>query len=94
MSKIYVLIGPPACGKSTLARKMHEEDHNKVIVNRDDIRDARGTYWLPDQEDYISEIEEFEVRAAINRGLSPIIDATNLNLKTLDKWDRLSVELG
>ena len=94
MSKIYVLIGAPTFGKSKLARKMHEEDHNKVIVNRDDIRDARGTYWLPDQEDYISEIEEFEVRAAINRGLSPIIDATNLNPKTLDKWDRLSVELG
>lgn len=93
-NKIIVLIGPPASGKSVLARKMHEEDPKKVIVNRDDIRDARGTYWIPDQEDYISDIEEFEVRAAIKRGLSPIIDATNLNPKTMEKWEKLSVELG
>ena len=91
--KIYVLIGPPACGKSTLARKMHKEDPNKVIVNRDDIRDARGNYWIPDQEGYISDIEEAEVRSAITHGLSPIIDATNLNPKTIEKWENLSIEL-
>lgn len=93
MTKIYVLIGAPGFGKSTLARKMHEEDPSKVIVNRDDIRDARGTYWIPDQEDYISDIEEFEVRSAIKHNLSPIIDATNLNPKTIEKWENLSVEL-
>jgi len=93
MVKIYVLVGPPACGKSTLAHKMHEEDPSKVIVCRDEIRAARGTYWIPDQEDYISDIEEFEVRCAIKHGLSPIIDATNLNPKTMEKWEKLSVEL-
>lgn len=73
---------------------MHDEDPKKVIVNRDNIRDARGQYWIPDQEDYISDLEEMAVRAAIKRGLSPIIDATNLNPKTMDKWNNLSIELG
>jgi len=94
MSKIYVLIGAPAFGKSVMARKMHDEDPTKVIVSRDEIRSARGKYWIENQEDYISDIEEFEIRAAIKHGLSPIIDATNLNPKTMNKWEQLSVELG
>jgi predicted kinase len=94
MNKIYVLIGAPAFGKSVMARKMHEEDPAKVIVSRDEIRASRGKYWIEEQEDYISDIEEFEIRSAIKHGLSPIIDATNLNLKTMDKWEKLSVELG
>lgn len=94
MSKIYVLIGAPAFGKSVMARKMHEEDPTKVIVSRDEIRASRGKYWIEEQENYISDIEEFEIRSAIKHGLSPIIDATNLNPKTIDKWEKLSVELG
>lgn len=93
MSKIIVLIGAPCSGKTVLAHKMHKEDPNKVIVNRDDIRDARGTYWIQDQEDYISDIEEFEVKSAVKRGLTPIIDATNLNPKTMNKWKALAEEL-
>ena len=88
-----MLQSAPAWGKSTLAQKMHKEDPNKVIVSRDDIRASRGKYWIPEQEDYISDVEEFEIRAAIKRGLSPIIDATNLNPKTIDKWDKLASEL-
>jgi predicted kinase len=64
-----------------------------VIVNRDSIRNARGEYWIPDQEDYISDIEEYGVRSAINRNLIPIIDATNLNPKTIRKWENLAKEL-
>lgn len=88
-----MLQSAPAWGKSTLAQKMHKEDPNKVIVSRDDIRASRGKYWIPEQEDYISDVEEFEIRAAIKRGLSPIIDATNLNPKTIDKWNKLASEL-
>lgn len=35
-------------------------------------------------------MEEFSVKAAINRGLNVIIDATNLNPKTIDKWNKLA----
>lgn len=64
-----------------------------VIVSRDEIRATRGQYWIPDQEDYISDIEEFEVRSAIKHNLNPIIDATNLNPKTIAKWKTLAEEL-
>ena len=91
--KIIVLQGPPASGKSTWAHETAKAGTPYVIVNRDSIRNARGEYWIPDQEDYISDIEEYGVRSAINRNLIPIIDATNLNPKTIEKWENLAKEL-
>lgn len=37
-------------------------------------------------------MEEFSIRQAIKRGYNVIIDATNLNPKTLDKWDKIAQE--
>lgn len=91
--KIFMMQGPPAGGKSTKARELYEEDRlNRVIVNRDAIRDSRGDYWVPEQEQYISKLEEYAVRSAIESGLSPIIDATNLNPKTIQKWVDIAKE--
>lgn len=63
-----------------------------MIVSRDAIRNARGEYWIPSQEDYVTDIEECGVNFAINRGLIPIIDATNLNPKTIEKWEKIAKE--
>ena len=92
-NKIIVLVGPPASGKTTYARELAKAGTPYVIVNRDSIRESRGEYWVPDQEDYISDMEEYAVRSAIKRGLIPIIDATNLNPKTIEKWENLAKEL-
>lgn len=91
--KIIVLQGPPASGKSTWARETAKAGTPYVIVNRDSIRESRGEYWIPDQEDYISDMEEYAVRSAVKRNLIPIIDATNLNPKTIEKWENLAKEL-
>lgn len=91
--EIFMLQGPPAGGKSTKARELYNEDKlHRVIVNRDSIRDSRGDYWVPEQEQYISKLEEFAVRSALESGLSPIIDATNLNQKTIQKWVDIASE--
>ena len=87
--QILVLQGVPASGKSTFARKLATEHTNWVIVNRDSMRKARGTYWLPSQENYIDDLEMNAVVSALNRDLNVIIDATNLNKKTIDKWNKL-----
>ena len=92
MNKIIILQGPPACGKSYKARELHNEDKNRVIICRDDIRNMRGDYWIPGQEEYISKIEEFAIRTALEQGLTPIIDATNLNPKTIKKWEIIANE--
>lgn len=86
--KIVVLQGPPACGKSTKARELIKEygSDKAVIVCRDSIREGCGDYWVPSREEYISLIEEDMVTTALNYDLIPIIDGTNLNSKTIEKW--------
>lgn len=79
MSKAIICIGLPASGKSTFAKKFVFDNPDYVRISRDDIRRMRGKYWLPDQEDLITEIEQLSIEAAIKRGLNVIIDATNLN---------------
>lgn len=93
MNKIIVLQGPPASGKSTWAKEFVQGKVDWVIVNRDSIRESTGEYWVPSREDYISLVENNAVSAAIKSHLNVVIDATNLNPKTITKWQMLSQEL-
>lgn len=93
-NKLLVLRGVPASGKSTWAKEFVAGKKDWVIVSRDEIREATGTYWVPSREDYISDVEEFQIRSAIKNNLNVIIDATNLNPKTQEKWKNLTKELG
>ena len=88
--KIVVLQGIPCSGKSTWAREFVKNKTDWAIVNRDSIRLSRGDYWIPTQEDYISKLEEYAVKAALESNLNVIIDATNLNPKTITKWQYIS----
>jgi predicted kinase len=92
MSKVIILQGCPASGKSTWAREFVKGKKDWVIVNRDSIREGRGDYWIPEQEKFISELEVFHIRKALEYGLNVIIDATNLNPTTLAKWDTIAKE--
>lgn len=90
--KIIVLKGCPASGKSFWAREFIKKNKDYVIVSRDSIRESRGEYWIPEQEDYISDIEVYQIKSALNHNLNVIIDATNLNPKTIKKWEELAEE--
>ena len=90
MNRLIILQGVPAAGKSTWAREFIKGKKDWVIVNRDSIRDGRGDYWIPEQEEYISDLEEYHVTRALERGLNVIIDATNLNPKTKAKWKQVA----
>ena len=89
-----MLSGPPGSGKSTRAKEIYNSDPTKyVIVSKDEIRKSRGKYWVEEQEPYIYEVEEQEIRLAVKHGLIPIIDSTNLNPKQVAKWEELAKEL-
>lgn len=94
MKKMIVLQGPPACGKSTKAKELLNEYgvDKAVIVCRDSIRESCGEYWVPSREDYISDIEKGAVIAALAHDMIPIIDATNLNPKTIEKWKKIAID--
>ena len=52
-----------------------------------------GDYWVISRESLISQYEELMVKTAINNGYNVIIDATNLNPKTISKWKSIAKEL-
>lgn len=90
MNRLIILQGVPAAGKSTWAREFVRGKKDWVIVNRDSIRNGRGDYWIPEQERYISDLEEYHITRALEMGLNVIIDATNLNPKTNAKWIQIA----
>lgn len=87
---MLVLQGCPASGKSTWAKEFVQDKPNWVRINRDDIRLMCGKYWTPTREDLISKYEESMINIALAHNYNVIIDATNLNPKTLNKWQRIA----
>lgn len=77
--KVLFLKGLPGSGKSTWAKDFCEKNKDWVRVNRDDLRNMRGTYWLPKQEDLITRWEKEFIFTALWDQKNVIVDATNLN---------------
>lgn len=79
--KLLILSGLPGSGKSTWAKQFVFENKDWVRVNRDDLRNMRGTYWIPKQEDMITEMEDQCVLSAFRNGFNVVLDSTNLNVE-------------
>lgn len=85
MSKMYVVIGIPGCGKSTYIQNHIKE--NEIIVSRDKIR----FNMLKDNDDYFSKESEVydkfieQIDAAITAQKDVWVDQTSLNRKARNK---------
>lgn len=85
MSKMYVVIGIPGCGKSTYIQNHIKE--NEIIVSRDKIRFS----MLKDNDDYFSKEAEVydkfieQIDAAITAQRDVWVDQTSLNRKARNK---------
>lgn len=92
--KLTIMQGIPGSGKSYLARKLlkADKDNKTVIVNRDSIRSMLGDYWVPSREDLVTAIENYMVDTSLHVGYSVIIDATNLNPKTIKRFEKIAGE--
>lgn len=77
--KLLILKGLPGSGKSTFGKNFVKENKQYVRVNRDDLRNMRGDYWIPKQEDLITAWENNCIMSAFSMGYSVVLDATNLN---------------
>ena len=51
-----------------------------------------GDYWVPSREYLISIYEELMIKNALANNYNVIIDATNLNPKTKNKWENIAKE--
>lgn len=90
--KVIFTLGLPGSGKSTWAKAYCEKNKDWVRVNRDDLRNMRGQYWLPKQEELISDWELHCIQSALAEGYNVIVDATNLNPVYHDKLKKELVE--
>ena len=85
MSKMYVVIGIPGCGKSTYIQNHIKE--NEIIVSRDKIRFS----MLKDNDDYFSKESEVydkfikQINAAIAAQKDVWVDQTSLNRAARNK---------
>lgn len=86
MKKIILTRGIPASGKSTWAKQeVLKDPEHSIRINRDDLRNMSGQYWVPAREDYITTCRNQLLNIAVYMGFNTIIlDAMNLNPKDVD----------
>ena len=92
---LYMMVGLPQSGKSTIARKM-----GYPVVNPDSIRLAlHGEQFIGQMEPYVWAIARTMVEALFLAGHDAVVlDATNVTRARRDawksgKWERIAVEM-
>ena len=83
MKKIILTRGIPASGKSTWAKQeVLKDPEHSIRINRDDLRNMCGKYWVPTREKYITACKGTILINAISFKFDTIIiDEMNLNPK-------------
>lgn len=89
MKKVIILQGIPGSGKTYYAREFVKGKTDCVRINRDDLRNMRGDYWVPNQESLITDWELGALESALKRKFNVVYDSTNLNPKTLKKVEEI-----
>lgn len=86
MKKIILTRGIPASGKSTWAKQeVLKDPEHSIRINKDDLRNMSGQYYVPAREDYITTCRNQLLNIAVYMGFNTIIlDAMNLNPKDID----------
>ncbi len=87
MKKIILTRGIPASGKSTWAKQeVLKDPEHSIRINRDDLRNMSGKYWVPTREHYIEACKGIILISAMNFQFDTIIiDEMNLNPKKIGK---------
>lgn len=95
MSKLIILRGLPASGKSTLAKELVEKSGNAVRVNKDLLREMlHFDKFTGKNEEITIESEKQIAYQNLLLGNNVIVDDTNLNIKTYQEWIKLAKEMG
>ena len=79
MNKLYIMVGLPGSGKSTIAKECELE--NKIIISSDDIRAEISNVNDQTKNKEVFEILNLRVKMNLAKGKNVIFDATNINYK-------------
>jgi len=82
--KVIILVGLPASGKTTYAKKLSKEPNWKR-VSKDDLRDMvdRGIYFKKNEK-HITAIQFSMIQYWIDQGFNVVIDNTHISKKFFD----------
>lgn len=95
IKEIILTIGLPGSGKSTYVNNNFiKPGISHQILCLDDIRLAMGDIFNRKTEDIIIAMHNVMARAFMERGLSIIIDSTNISKKVVSYWQELADEYG
>lgn len=95
MSKLTIMRGLPASGKSTRAAEIVKASGNMVRVNKDLLREMlHFKKWTGINESITRAMARGIARECLTGGINVIIDDTNLNEGTLQSWKDLAKEMG
>ena len=89
--KIILTRGLQASGKTTWAKDIVRFDPSYARVNRDEIRlmlNATAFGWTID-EDLVTRVETQAVLGILKSGRTPVVDATHLYQRHINRWQRL-----
>lgn len=90
--KLYMVVGVPASGKSTLAKYLADNDHTIKILSSDELRGIIGQ----DEEDQsvtpqvFQRMKEETERFFSSTDFSPLIDATNISAKNRSDFFKIA----
>lgn len=94
MSKMIILRGLPACGKSTRAEQILREDGNAVRLNKDLMRTMLHMDKFTGRNESITrDAVRSLAEMLLKKKINVIIDDTNLNPGTMQSWKDLAKDL-
>lgn len=86
MSKVIILKGLPASGKSTWSREYMASHPNTKRVNKDDLRAMIDNgVWDRDREKFILQIRDDIILQSLKKSFDVIVDDTNLSPKHINR---------
>jgi predicted kinase len=95
MSKIIIMRGLPASGKSTKAKELVQKYGNTVRINKDLLRTMlHFDKFNFNNEDITCNVARTVAKTLLESGVGVIIDDTNLNPSTFQSWKDLGKDLG
>ena len=90
MAKIILCRGIQGSGKTTWAKNWVKEfPINRIRINKDDIRNMLGPYWIPERENLVSIIKNVTAHYAMDLHFDIVVDNMNLNPKEVESWKEL-----
>lgn len=96
MLKVILTVGLPSAGKSFWSKETLKKEPGKwKRVNKDDLRACiDDSVWSPENEEFITNIQENIIRSSLRKGYNIIVDNTNFSPRIYKRLCEIAKEIG